>query len=209
MADKVLENNQVSVTGVVDSEFTYSHEVFGEGFYMLEIVVNRLSNMADRIPLMVSERLVDVTENYIGKTVQARGQFRSYNKHEEGHNRLILSVFVREFEVLAQDEVCTKPNSVYLNGFICKQPVYRMTPLGREIADLLLAVNRPYGKSDYLPCICWGRNARFAGKFKVGEHIHLWGRIQSRTYQKKIDADTVEKRTAYEISVSKIECAES
>ena len=104
---------------------------------------------------------------------------------------------------------CAKPNSVYLDGFICKQPVYRMTPLGREIADLLLAVNRPYGKSDYLPCICWGRNARFAGKFQVGEHIHLWGRIQSRTYQKKIDADTMEKRTAYEISVSKIECVDA
>lgn len=209
MADKVLDNNQVSIVGVVDSEFTYSHEVFGEGFYILEVVVNRLSQMADRIPLLVSERLVDVHENYMGKTVEAKGQFRSYNKHEEGRNRLILSVFVREFAVLEGDVECAKPNSVYLDGFICKQPVYRMTPLGREIADLLLAVNRPYGKSDYLPCICWGRNARFAGKFQVGEHIHLWGRIQSRTYQKKIDADTMEKRTAYEISVSKIECVDA
>ena len=195
MADKVLENNQVNITGVVDSEFTYSHEVFGEGFYIMEVVVNRLSNMADRIPLMISERLVDVTQNYIGKTVEASGQFRSYNKHEEGRNRLILSVFVREFAVLENED-----------GFICKQPVYRMTPLCREIADLLLAVNRPYGKSDYLPCICWGRNARFAGKFQVGDHIQLWGRIQSRTYQKKIDEENVEKRTAYEVSVSKIEC---
>ena len=148
MADKILENNQVSVTGVVDSEFTYSHEVFGEGFYLLEIVVNRLSSMADRIPLMVSERLVDVSKSYIGQTVQASGQFRSYNKHEEGRNRLVLSVFVREFEVLDEAEECIKPNSVYLNGYICKQPVYRTTPLGREIADLLLAVNRPSGKSD-------------------------------------------------------------
>lgn len=175
---------------------------------MMEVVVSRLSQMSDRIPLLISERLVDVHENYIGKTVEARGQFRSYNKHEDGRNRLILSVFVREFELLEGETEYAKPNSVYLDGFICKQPVYRMTPLGREIADLLLAVNRPYGKSDYLPCICWGRNARFAGKFKVGEHIQLWGRIQSRTYQKKLDADNVEKRTAYEISVSKIECVD-
>jgi len=207
MADKVLDNNQVNIVGIVDSEFTYSHEVFGEGFYIMEVVVNRLSSMADRIPLMISERLIDVNDNYIGKSIEAKGQFRSYNKHEEGHNRLILSVFVRELTEVEEDMECIKPNSVYLNGYICKQPVYRMTPLGREIADLLLAVNRPYGKSDYLPCICWGRNARFAGKFQVGEHIHLWGRIQSRTYQKKVDTEVVEKRTAYEISVSKIECA--
>lgn len=208
MADKAMDNNQVTIVGVVDSEFTYSHEVFGEGFYMLEVVVNRLSHMEDRIPLMVSERLVDVTQNYRGKIVEVHGQFRSYNKHEEGRNRLILSVFVREFGFVEEGESYARPNSVYLDGYICKQPVYRMTPLGREIADLLLAVNRPYGKSDYLPCICWGRNARFAGKFEVGAHIHLWGRIQSRTYQKRLENDEVEKRTAYEISVSKIECVE-
>lgn len=208
MADKAMDNNQVTIVGVVDSEFTYSHEVFGEGFYMLEVVVNRLSHMEDRIPLMVSERLVDVTQNCIGQVVEIHGQFRSYNKHEEGRNRLILSVFVREFSFVNESGSLVKPNSVYLDGYICKQPVYRMTPLGREIADLLLAVNRPYGKSDYLPCICWGRNARFAGKFEVGAHIHLWGRIQSRTYQKRMENDEVEKRTAYEISVSKIECVE-
>ncbi len=208
MADKAMDNNQVTIVGTVDSEFTYSHEVFGEGFYMLEVVVNRLSHMGDRIPLMVSERLVDVKESYRGKIVEVHGQFRSYNKHEESRNRLILSVFVREFAFVGEEGTMTKPNSIYLDGYICKPPVYRMTPLGREIADLLMAVNRPYGKSDYLPCICWGRNARFAGKFEVGTHIHLWGRIQSRTYQKRLDNDVVEKRTAYEISVSKIECVE-
>ena len=208
MADKAMDNNQVTIVGTVDSEFTYSHEVFGEGFYMLEVVVNRLSHMEDRIPLMVSERLVDVKESYRGKIVEVHGQFRSYNKHEESRNRLILSVFVREVAVVGEEGTLTKPNSIYLDGYICKPPVYRMTPLGREIADLLMAVNRPYGKSDYLPCICWGRNARFAGKFEVGTHIHLWGRIQSRTYQKRLDNDVVEKRTAYEISVSKIECVE-
>lgn len=166
MADKVLDNNQVTIVGVVDSEFVYSHEVFGEGFYVVEVVVQRLSNMVDRIPLLISERLIDVTENYIGQTLEAHGQFRSYNKHEEGRNRLVLSVFVREVEILEEEPENVKPNSIFLDGFICKQPVYRMTPLGREIADLLLAVNRPYGKSDYLPCICWGRNARFAGKFE-------------------------------------------
>ena len=208
MADKIIENNQVSITGKIVTGFTFSHQVFGEGFYMLEVVVNRLSHMEDRIPLMVSERLVDVKESYRGKIVEVHGQFRSYNKHEESRNRLILSVFVREFAFVGEEGTLTKPNSIYLDGYICKPPVYRMTPLGREIADLLMAVNRPYGKSDYLPCICWGRNARFAGKFEVGTHIHLWGRIQSRTYQKRLDNDVVEKRTAYEISVSKIECVE-
>lgn len=208
MADKAMDNNQVTIVGTVDSEFTYSHEVFGEGFYMLEVVVSRLSHMEDRIPLMVSERLVDVKESCMGKIVEVHGQFRSYNKHEEGRNRLILSVFVREFSFVGEEGTLTRPNSIYLDGYICKPPVYRMTPLGREIADLLMAVNRPYGKSDYLPCICWGRNARFAGKFEVGTHIHLWGRIQSRTYQKRLQDDVVEKRTAYEISVNKIECVE-
>ena len=208
MADKAMDNNQVTIVGTVDSEFTYSHEVFGEGFYMLEVVVSRLSHMEDRIPLMVSERLVDVKESCMGKIVEVHGQFRSYNKHEEGRNRLILSVFVREFSFVGEEGTLTRPNSIYLDGYICKPPVYRMTPLGREIADLLMAVNRPYGKSDYLPCICWGRNARFAGKFEVGTHFHLWGRIQSRTYQKRLEDDVVEKRTAYEISVNKIECVE-
>ena len=206
--DKIIENNQVTVMGEIASEFEFSYEVFGEGFYMLEVVVSRLSHMEDRIPLMVSERLVDVKESCMGKIVEVHGQFRSYNKHEEGRNRLILSVFVREFSFVGEEGTLTRPNSIYLDGYICKPPVYRMTPLGREIADLLMAVNRPYGKSDYLPCICWGRNARFAGKFEVGTHIHLWGRIQSRTYQKRLEDDVVEKRTAYEISVNKIECVE-
>ena len=208
MADKIIENNQVSIMGKIDTGFTFSHLVFGEGFYTMELIVKRLSDSEDRIPVMVSERLIDVTQDYIGEYIEIHGQFRSYNKHEEGRNRLILSVFVREFSFVGEEGTLTRPNSIYLDGYICKPPVYRMTPLGREIADLLMAVNRPYGKSDYLPCICWGRNARFAGKFEVGTHIHLWGRIQSRTYQKRLEDDVVEKRTAYEISVNKIECVE-
>lgn len=208
MADKAMDNNQVTIVGTADSEFTYSHEVFGEGFYMLEVVVSRLSHMEDRIPLMVSERLVDVKESCMGKIVEVHGQFRSYNKHEEGRNRLILSVFVREFSFVGEEGTLTRPNSIYLDGYICKPPVYRMTPLGREIADLLMAVNRPYGKSDYLPCICWGRNARFASGFEVGGHVQVWGRIQSREYVKKLSETETEKRVAYEVSVSKVEFIE-
>lgn len=205
MTDKVLGNNQVNVYGEVVSNFTFSHEVYGEGFYMIHLSVRRLSNVYDTIPLMVSERLVDVSKDYRGKFFEASGQFRSYNRHEENRNRLILSVFVRDLRVDDEEGSSEKPNYIFLDGYICKTPVYRKTPLGREIADLLLAVNRPYGKSDYIPCICWGRNARFADSFQVGEHIQIWGRIQSREYQKKLGEDLFETRVAYEISVSKLE----
>lgn len=208
MTDKVLDNNQVSIAGEVVSDFQYSHEVFGEGFYILNVRVGRLSDSFDIIPLMVSERLMDIKEDYKGQYIEVVGQFRSYNRHEESRNRLVLSVFVREVNLDGIESVNTKPNYIFLDGYICKPPIYRKTPLGREIADLLLAVNRPYGKSDYIPCICWGRNARFAEKFQVGEHIQLWGRIQSREYQKKLNEVDTEKRIAYEVSVSKLECKE-
>lgn len=139
---------------------------------------------------------------------QACGQFRSYNRHDEAKNRLVLSVFAREITFLEENEEEQNPNHIFLDGYVCKKPVYRKTPLGREIADVLLAVNRPYGKSDYIPCICWGRNARFVEQFEVGTHIQLWGRIQSREYQKKIGEDEYEKRVAYEVSVSKLEYLE-
>lgn len=205
MADKIFENNQVTITGEVVSDFQYSHEVFGEGFYMVEVSVNRLSNFADIIPMMISERLIDTQCSYIGQYIRVDGQFRSYNRHEETKNRLVLSVFAREAELVDAEEAEQNPNHIFLDGYVCKRPVYRKTPLGREIADVLLAVNRPYGKSDYIPCICWGRNARFADQFEVGSHIQLWGRIQSREYQKKISEDMYEKRVAYEVSVSKLE----
>ena len=205
MTDKVIENNQVTVMGEVISRFTYSHEVFGEGFYMIDVRVPRLSDSYDTIPVMISERLLDVTENYTGMLICVNGQFRSYNRHEERKNRLVLSVFAREVEFVGRLEESSKTNQIYLDGYICKEPIYRKTPLGREIADLLLAVNRPYGKSDYIPCICWGRNARFADHFRVGERCAIWGRIQSRDYMKKIDEEHVEKRVAFEVSVSKLE----
>ena len=205
MSDKIIENNKVSIVGEVVSDFSFRHEGFGEGFYMLNVSVKRLSDSCDVIPLMISERLIDVNEDYRGAYIQATGQFRSYNRHEEKKNRLVLSVFVRELEFIEEEVENAKTNQIFLDGFICKMPVYRKTPLGREIADILLAVNRPYGKSDYIPCICWGRNARFASGFEVGGHTQIWGRIQSREYMKKIDEEESERRVAYEVSVSKLE----
>ena len=208
MADKIIENNQVSIMGKIASSFTFSHQVFGEGFYLVDILVKRLSDSEDRIPLMVSERLVDVSQDYEGEYIMVQGQFRSYNRHEEKKNRLVLSVFVRELSFVEEADDSIKTNQIFLDGYICKPPVYRKTPLGREIADLLLAVNRPYGKSYYIPCICWGRNARYASAFEVGGHVLLWGRIQSREYIKKLGENETEKRTAYEVSVSKLEYAD-
>lgn len=208
MTDKVIENNQVTIMGEIVSDFTYSHEIYGEGFYMVDVKVQRLSDSADVIPLMVSERLIDVTGDYKGYSIVVNGQFRSYNRHEERKNRLVLSVFAREIEFVEEVEESTRSNQIYLDGYICKEPIYRKTPLGREIADLLLAVNRPYGKSDYIPCICWGRNARFASNFSVGERCAVWGRIQSREYMKKLDEERLERRVAYEVSVSKLETLE-
>ncbi len=205
MADKIFENNQVSIVGEIVSDFRFSHEVYGEGFYMVDVAVNRLSNYMDYIPLMISERLIDVTADYSGQNICVTGQFRSFNQHEEKKNRLVLSVFAREIEFLDEVQEDVRSNQIFLDGFICKMPVYRKTPLGREIADILLAVNRPYGKSDYIPCICWGRNARFASGFEVGGHTQIWGRIQSREYMKKIDEEESERRVAYEVSVSKLE----
>lgn len=207
--EKVFENNQVIIAGEIVSGFTYSHEVYGEGFYMVEVAVNRLSNYADYIPVMVSERLIDVTENYEGQYINVVGQFRSYNRHEEKKNRLVLSVFAREIEFTGEPGEDVKSNQIFLDGYICKEPIYRKTPLGREIADLLIAVNRSYGKSDYIPSICWGRNARYAAGFAVGEHVQIWGRIQSREYVKKLNEFETEKRIAYEVSVSKIDCMEA
>ena len=203
--EQVIENNQVTVMGEIVSDFTFSHEIFSEGFYMVDIQVARLSESMDIIPVMVSERLLDVSGDYKGMMVVINGQFRSYNRHEEHKNKLVLSVFARELEFVDELSENIKTNQIFLDGYVCKEPIYRKTPLGREIADLLLAVNRPYGKSDYIPCICWGRNARYAANFAVGERCLVWGRIQAREYMKKLSEDELEKRIAYEVSVSKLE----
>lgn len=204
----IIKNNQVTIMGQVVTGFKFSHEVFGEGFYIMEVMVKRLSNTFDRIPLMISERLIDVTQDYVGEYIMATGQFRSYNRNEEQKNRLVLSVFVREISFMEEEPDDSKANNILMDGYICKEPIYRKTPMGREIADLLLAVNRPYGKSDYIPCICWGRNARYISNFGIGEHVRITGRIQSREYKKKISDTEIEMRTAYEVSVNKLEVVE-
>ena len=205
MTDKIIENNQVSIMGKIVSGFSFSHAVLGEGFYMVDISVQRLSDSSDIIPVMISERLIDVTQDYEGEYIQIFGQFRSYNRHEEKKNKLVLSVFAREVSFVEEECDKIKSNQIFLDGYICKTPVYRRTPLGREIADMLLAVNRPYGKSDYIPCICWGRNAWYVANLEPGTHLQVTGRIQSRKYLKKFEDGTAEERLAWEVSVAKIE----
>ena len=187
--------------GEIVSEAAFSHEVYGEGFYEFYVKVMRLSGQADILPVTISERLIEGSSLHIGDTLCALGQFRSYNKLEGGRSRLMLTVFVRE---LVSDAVSRNPNSIVLSGYICKPPVYRTTPFNREIADLLVAVNRAYNKSDYIPCIAWGRNARFVQNLKVGDRVALSGRIQSREYVKRFSETESVTMTAYEVSVSKL-----
>lgn len=200
------ENNQVTLSGEIVNNFEFTHEVYGEGFYTAMLASERTSGKKDIVPIMVSDRLVDTGAEWMGRFVKLSGQFRSYNKHEGNRNHLILYVFVTEFEEFEEMPFSDNENNISLDGYICKHPIYRKTPLGREIADILLAVNRPYGKSDYIPCITWGRNARFAEGFEAGMRLQIFGRIQSRIYYKKMengDPEPVE-RTTYEVSVSKL-----
>lgn len=202
---KEIKNNQVTLSGEIVSNFEFSHEVFGEGFYTAMLASERTSGQKDIIPIMVSDRLVDTGTDWTGRFVKVSGQFRSYNKHDGEKKHLILSVFAREFEEFEEMPFSDNySNHISLNGYICKPTNYRETPLGREIADILLAVNRPYGKSDYIPCIVWGRNARFSGELEVGARLQIEGRIQSREYQKRISDDEFETRTAYEVSVGEL-----
>lgn len=205
MSYEQMQNNRVYLTGRIVEKAHFSHEIMGEGFYDLSIAVKRLSGQDDIIPLTISERLMDGVDFEIGNLIGVIGQFRSYNKLVDTRSKLILRVFVRE--LCEPDE--NVPNVIELEGFVCKPPVYRTTPFKREIADMLLAVNRAYNKSDYIPAIAWGRNARYASTFEVGDKISLEGRIQSRTYQKQLDDGTIEERMAYEVSVSKISLAEN
>lgn len=206
MVDNVITSNKVYVEGRIASEPEFSHEMYGEGFYNFMIEAARLSDMVDLLPITVSERLIDSLEIAIGKYIIVEGQLRSYNKYSDGGNRLILTIFARDMNI--SEEKTKNPNQIYLDGFICKKPIYRTTPFGREITDMLIAVNRPYNKSDYIPAIAWGRNARFSEKLSVGDHIRVWGRIQSREYQKKLGEGEVVQKIAYEVSVSKMEKVE-
>ena len=202
-----LEVNVVTVIGTVAGAFIFDPEVYGEGFYQLELHVERKSGQVDKLPVMVSERLMNVDQDLTGKTLAVMGQLRSYNLFGDGKRKLNIFVFAHETKVLEELE---KPvgneenNAVFLDGFIVKEPTHRRTPLGRDITDLLIAVNRPYGKSDYIPCIIWGRNAEYAARLGVGTPIKVQGRLQSREYVKKLEDGTEEVRTAYELSVSKL-----
>lgn len=200
-----ITNNQALVTGVIADEFTFNHEIYAEKFYTFTLNIPRLSGTADSIRIMVSERLLAGECFMIGDMVDIEGQFRSYNSYEpSGENRLVLTVFARDIRK-SETGHNHNPNSLYLNGYICKQPVYRTTPFGREITDLLIAVNRSYNKSDYIPVIAWGRNARYAKTLNVGDNVKVWGRIQSRQYQKRINDDETITKTAYEVSVNRME----
>lgn len=200
------KNNKVFISGEIVSDATFSHEIYGEGFYEFFVRVMRLSGQADILPITVSERLIQDGMLGKGKAICALGQFRSYNKLENGKSRLMLTVFVRELLPQLPDK---NPNSILLSGYICKPPVYRTTPFNREIADVLVAVNRAYNKSDYIPCIAWGRNARFVKTLCVGDKIAISGRIQSREYQKKLSETECRTMTAYEVSVSKLAAFDS
>lgn len=203
MTDK---NNKVFISGEIVSEAEFSHEVYGEGFYEMNVLVKRLSGQADILPVTISERLIQDKDLKIGVNINAVGQFRSYNKLVNGKSKLMLTVFIRE---LPEVYSVKNPNSIVLSGYICKPPVYRTTPFNREIADILIAVNRSYNKSDYIPCIAWGRNARFAKNLAVGERIAVAGRIQSREYQKRISDEEIKVMTAYEVSISKLAAYEN
>lgn len=205
MVGSILENNLVTIVGKVISKLDFSHEVYGEGFYMFSMEVPRLSDMSDILTVTISERLLKGVDFKEGAYFEVEGQFRSYNSYDSEANKLMLTVFARDIKPVEDITKVKNPNQIYLNGFVCKKPIYRTTPFGREITDILLAVNRQYNKSDYLPCIAWGRNARYSEGLKVGENVKVWGRVQSRSYQKKLEDGQVINKIAYEISVIKME----
>ena len=211
MDTNYLENNYLTLVGKVTSEKKFSHEIYGERFYSFDLSTPRLSGNADIIPVTVSERLINDDMMAIGSKLLIKGQFRSYNSYGEGKNKLVLTVFAKNVTLLEDQESEVEArkdfisNEVTLIGYICKKPVYRQTPFGREIADILLAVNRAYSKSDYIPCIAWGRTARFCENMEVGTEVKLVGRVQSRQYEKKHEDGTVENKVAYEVSVGSLE----
>ncbi len=210
------DNNHLTLMGKVTSEKRFSHEIYGECFYIFDMEIPRLSDISDIIPVTISERLILDDKLTIGANILIRGQFRSYNSYENEKNKLILTVFAKdifyeeEIEEQLQGEDSKEPvsNEVVLTGYICKKPIYRQTPFGREISDLLLAVNRAYNKSDYIPAIAWGRTARFCQNIEVGTEVRVIGRVQSRTYEKKFEDGTAVTKVAYEVSIGSLEIIE-
>lgn len=216
MDTNYLENNYLTLVGKVTGEKEFSHEIYGERFYTFKLGIPRLSGNQDVIPITISERLVGEETLQEGKKLLVKGQFRSYNSYENERNRLILTVFAKDVMEVEEDEkeeeeeneIVRKDiitNEVVLIGYLCKKPIYRQTPFGREISDILLAVNRAYNKSDYIPCISWGRTARFCQNLEVGSQVKVVGRVQSRMYEKKYEDGTVQNRVAYEVSVGSLE----
>ena len=213
MNTNYLENNYLTLVGKVTGERKFSHEIYGEKFYIFNLEIPRLSGNSDIIPITVSERLIKEDTLNEGKKLLIKGQFRSYNSYENEKNRLILTVFAKDITEVEEsneeeNEMTRKDtitNEVVLVGYICKKPIYRQTPFGREISDLLLAVNRAYNKSDYIPCIAWGRNARFCQNLEVGTEVKIVWRVQTRNYEKQREDGTVETRVAYEVSVGSLE----
>lgn len=200
MKYELLSNNRVFLFGEIASEPKFSHESFGEAFYEIDLKVKRLSEQFDTIPITISDKLL-TKEMQVGTKLAIKGQFRSYNKVEDEKSKLMLTVFVRE--IIEYNETMN-PNIIEISGFVCKEPTYRTTPFKREICDVLIAVNRAYNKSDYLPCIAWGRNARYVKNLEIGKKVNLVGRIQSREYQKKTETGEILTKTAYEVSINKI-----
>lgn len=205
MITNYTENNYLVLIGKIISDKTFSHEIYGESFYVFNLDVPRLSGNEDIIPITISERLIANFDLTIGRKVVIEGQFRSYNSYENEKNRLVLTVFAKDIIDYKEEQEENVSNEVVLNGYVCKKPIYRKTPFGREISDILLAVNRAYNKSDYIPCIAWGRNARFCENMEVGTEVKIVGRVQSRTYEKKFEDGRTEQRVAYEVSIGSLE----
>lgn len=197
-----IANNKVYMQGIVDTVPELNHAVKDEEFYGFNLTVARLSGQNDIIPIIISKRLIDFYNIKKGDYLAVRGQFRSFNKIENEKRKLILSVFVKE--VCEWDE-SANPNVIELNGFVCKPVIYRTTPFAREICDVLLAVNRNFNKSDYIPCIAWGNNAQIISQMSVPTNLKIVGRIQSREYMKTVEEGLSPiTKIAYEVSISKL-----
>ncbi len=208
MSGKMNENNQVSIIGEIASEFRFRRKVLGEAFYVFDVRIRRFSESADCIPVMISEKMLDVSQDYRGRCVCVTGEYRSYNIYKEEKSHLVLYVFAQEI-AFEKEKINKDKNQIYLDGHICRHPLYRKTPLGREISEILMSVDRAYGKTDYIPCICWGKSARLSDRLEAGRRIRIGGRIQSREYHKRLSGKKYETRVAYEVSISEMEVMES
>lgn len=200
-------NSKITICGLI-TEPEFNHNSNGENFYKAFVTVRRTSGAFDILPVIISDRIIDMNEIKVDDCVMIVGQIRSRNIHIGEKHKLELFIFTEIIEIYENEVEAPFNNDVTFNGFICKEPNYRKTPLDREITDVLIAVNRAYGKSDYIPCITWGRTAKFVGNLPVGTHIEVTGRFQSREYTKKISEDEVETRVAYEVSIGRVEVIE-